>query len=600
VYGQRQIPRAIAGLQPAGRVARGNVIGVTVALPLRDQAAAERLVADQADPASPDFMRYLTPAEFGNRFGRTQGEYDQLQRWLKSQGLRVLETYPSRLLVRVQGTAAQVEGAFAVRLNRYHVGGRDVFANDTTPSLSAEAGIPLLGAFGLDNVHTRKPSDAGYAPYTPFAINTAYNYSGLRNLGYDGTGQTIAIYALAAYRPANLSTWASSVYLYARPSTTFTFDPSHVSTVPIDNGDGTTGSKDFDMETDLDVELCLGSLPGANVQVWLAENGSAGMDNIFAAFANQTAVKVMTCSWGDYETDFLPSDTAELDMLHALFVQTAAEGLTIFSASGDAGAYDGAPNASGVDTLAVDHPACDPYVVGVGGTTLATNSDNTYASETGWGYPDPSDTRNIEGSGGGLSVYFGRPAWQTPSVAQNTANMRQVPDVALNADPNSGYYIRTGSGAYGSWLAVAGTSAAAPEWASATVLMEQSLGRSFFLSPLLYRVAASSLTASGYGAPFHDVKSGNNGLYSCAAGFDLVTGLGSVDFTALRNSIAAIVYDVNGDGTFNLLDVAATLRRAGGLAAATQAGGLTVGDLNADGRVTVADAVRELRMLNNL
>lgn len=598
-FGRQQIPHAISGLLPLGRVDRDKVIGVTLALPLRDLASAERLVADQANRTSPAFMRYLTPAEFGDRFGRTAAEYDQIQRWLESQGLRIVETYPSRSLVRAQGSAAQVERAFSVRLNRYRVQGRDVYSNDTTPSVPAAVGTPILGVFGLDNVHIRKPHDGGGAPYTPFALNTAYNFTGLRNLGYDGTGQSIAIYALAGYRPTNISAWASGIRNFAVPATPFTFDPTHVSTVQIDNGDGTHGSPSFDLETDLDVELCLGALPGASIQVWLAENGTAGMDNIFASFANQTAVKVMSCSWGEAETDFLPTYQAELDMLHSVFVQAAAEGLTIFSASGDAGAYDAWPTiVGGPDVLAVDHPACDPYVVGVGGTRLTTGSDNTFVSETGWGVPDPSDTRNIEGSGGGLSVYFPRPVWQTPSVPQNTANMRQVPDVALDADPNTGYYVRSGSATGGGWYQVGGTSAAAPEWASATVLIQQSLGKSFFLSPLLYRVAGSTLGAAGYGLPFHDVTNGNNGPYSCAPGFDLVTGIGSADFTALRNSLAGIVFDVNGDGVFNVADAVATLQRAGGLAVAAQSGGQTAGDTNADSKLTLEDALTQLRLLN--
>lgn len=601
VYGRGQVPRATAGLQPVGRVDRGQVLGLTIALPPRDLAAAERLIVDQGNPASPAFMRYVSPAQFGERFGRTQSEYQQVQRWLESEGLSVVQTYPSRLLIRAQGTATQVERAFSVKLNRYRVAGRDVYANETTPSMPASVGAPLLGVFGLDNVHIRKPHDGGSAPYTSFAMNTTYNLTRLRSLGYDGTGQTIAIYALAGFRPANISTWASSIHNWANPATSFTYDPGHVSTIPIANGDGTTGSVEFDLETDLDVELCLGALPGANVQVWLAENGTAGMDNIFAAFANQTDVKVMTCSWGEAETDFLPSYQAELDMLHAVFVQAATEGLSIFSASGDAGAYDASPAVTGgPNRLAVDHPACDPYVVGVGGTRLTTQSDNTYASETGWGYTDPTDPTTVDGSGGGLSVYFQRPTWQTPSVPQNTSNTRQVPDVAFNADPNTGYIVRSGSSAYGGWYMVGGTSAAAPEWASATVLMQQSLGKSFFLSPLLYRVAGSALTASGYGPPFHDVTTGNNGPYDCGVGFDLVTGIGSADFTALRNSLAGLIYDANGDGVFNVADVAATLQRAGGLMGTTKSGGQVGGDADGNGSVTVADALRELRLLNGL
>src|SRR5437868_12257089 len=153
--------------------------------------------------------------------------------------------------------------------------------------------------------------------------------------------------------------------------------------------------------------------------------------------------------------------------LDNIFKQGASQGQSFYAASGDNGAYD-----CGDSRLTVDSPASDPYITGTGGTNLALNADGSYKSESAWSNPNTSPAT---GSGGGVSNYFARPSWQTgPGVANSYSNgKRQVPDVALDADPQTGYSVYVTYNRSTGWNVVGGTSAAAPAWAAFTGVYNQ-------------------------------------------------------------------------------------------------------------------------------
>ncbi len=190
------------------------------------------------------------------------------------------------------------------------------------------------------------------------------------------------------------------------------------------------------------------------------------------------------------------------------FEQAAAEGISIYSAAGDSGSRDCTGSTSGSGVKAVDFPGSSVYDTSVGGTTLTMGSGGSYSSESAW-----SD------GGGGVSTLYARPSWQTGS-----GSYRTVPDVASNADPNSGYAIYTG----GSWEQIGGTSAAAPLWSGFTALYNEKAAAASkanlgFADPAIYQVGAGS----GYASAMHDVTTGANQDYSAGPGYDEVTGWGS-------------------------------------------------------------------------
>ncbi|GHO53294.1 S53 family peptidase [Ktedonobacter robiniae] len=256
-------------------------------------------------------------------------------------------------------------------------------------------------------------------------------------------------------------------------------------------------------------------------------------------------VPVVSTSWGLCESGVIASmGQSYLDAENNLFMLAAAQGQTIVAASGDSGSSDCYNPPYSTDTsLAVDDPASQPYVTGVGGTSLSVNSSNGYAGEMAW-----NDTYGA--GGGGISSYWQHPTWQAGFVAATNAN-RQVPDVALNATPNQGYLIYCSVVAsqcdQPGWYGFGGTSAAAPMWATFIALTnEQSVKNGGynlgFINPYLYQIASGS----NYNNDFHDVTVGNNtlnnyspGNFPAITGYDMATGLGSLNAANLANDLVA-------------------------------------------------------------
>ncbi|MBZ0189465.1 MAG: S53 family peptidase, partial [Candidatus Obscuribacterales bacterium] len=233
---------------------------------------------------------------------------------------------------------------------------------------------------------------------------------------------------------------------------------------------------------------------------------------------------VMSISWGLCE-DFTGSRQMKAE--HNIFKQAAAQGIAIFAASGDDGAYD-CPMEPELDDdgkpktppLAVDYPSSDPYVTAVGGTTLF-DAQGKRSLEWAW-----------HGSGGGNSKQWKRPSWQSgPGVP--TGTMRSTSDVSLNADPMTGYafYIE------GKWIVLGGTSVAAPEWAALWTLIDEAAGKRIGMpDEILYRAGASS----EYGNIFYDIITGDNGDYrgpgyKAGSNWDHPTGWGVPKGQALKD-----------------------------------------------------------------
>jgi kumamolisin len=221
--------------------------------------------------------------------------------------------------------------------------------------------------------------------------------------------------------------------------------------------------------------------------------------------------------------------TAFLTSESAILKQMALQGQTVFAAAGDAGAYSDQSHLSVID------PASQPFVVAVGGTRLYS-SGGVYQGETTWNNGSPSQGAG----GGGVSSLWVQPGWQSgvaTSVNRGSNGMRNIPDVALNADPMTGYSIYYG----GRWITVGGTSAAAPLWAGFTALVNErraANGRKQigFLNPILYSLGQSSR----YSADFNDIRDGSTNLYYPAVqGYDNATGWGSLNGQGLFDDLSS-------------------------------------------------------------
>jgi hypothetical protein len=322
--------------------------------------------------------------------------------------------------------------------------------------------------------------------HTPAQIAQAY---GFNQVSFDngaiqgnGAGQTIAIVD-ASYDPniaSDLQKFDAQFGLSAPPSFSQFVEQ------------GATTNSGWALETALDVEWAHAMAPGANIDLIEANNSSLGSLMSAVNYARNLAnVSVVSMSWG-------AGEFAAETQYDSLFTTPAGHiGITFVASSGDGGA-------------GTTWPSVSPNVLAVGGTSLSTNSSGSYVGETAW-----------SGSGGGISTFETEPTYQTS--VQNTGQ-RTTPDVAYNADPNSGFavYDSVPYAGQNGWFEVGGTSAGAPQWAALIAIADQ--GRALSGQGMLSNAQSTLYTLPA--SDFHDVTSGSNG-YAATAGYDLVTGRGA-------------------------------------------------------------------------
>jgi hypothetical protein len=526
-------------------------ITADVSLVPRDVAALNAFVAAVSTPGSPRFGHYLGPGEFAPTFGPTPAAIDSVRAWLSSTGLRLGRTTPDGLLVPVTGTAAQMTATFGVTLVDTRLpSGRIARYSENTPYVPASVAAVIQGVVGLSTVGQPQPqivpspvlpSPPAPAPaaaphvgptpcaqatqtggYTADRLAATYGLSSLYGLGLVGAGQTIGLYELEPYTPADIAAYQSCYGL-----------TNSVTDVPVDGG----ASGPQHGEAALDIEDAAGLAPSAAIKVYSGPSGGAGPIDTYSAMVNDHSLKVISTSWGLCEPE-MASQPGQQAAESILFAEAAADGQTVVAASGDSGSTDCFAPGDDNTTLTVDDPADQPDVTGVGGTSLL--SAGSPPVETAW--------NNFTGSGGGgVSSDFGLPAWQVgPGVGSTLAasgcraagrsSCRQVPDVSASSDPLHGYayFFR------GAWGVIGGTSGAAPLWGAMTAVIDQGLGApAGLMNPVLY--GAGSCAAS----PFHDVTTGSNallpasnGLYPATANYDLATGWGSPSAPTLAFDLA--------------------------------------------------------------
>jgi uncharacterized protein (TIGR03437 family) len=505
------------------------------------QSDLDQLLADQQNPSSAQFHKWLTPEEFANRFGLSPGDHAKIAAWLKAEGFTVNEMARGRNWVAFSGTANQVERSLHTSIHRFTVNGKSHFANVTEPSVpealaEVTAGFAGLNDFKLQSYVRPAPDfNSGKSHYlVPEDFETIYNLAPLYKLGLDGTGVGIAVVGESDVRLPDLQAFKKTYNLPAN-------DPKMVNYSGVD-----PGYNEAEIEGDLDLEWSGALAPKATI--YYVYGASAITAMIVAVNANYAPI--VSISYGSCEIN------AAQSYYRSIAQQGNAQGITLLAASGDSGAagcdpQGGYPFAEGGKM--VSFPAVMPEVTAVGGTEFvegagtywsSTMSPNlgsalSYIPETAWN--ETSMTQGLGASGGGASLFYSRPVWQTgPGVP--TDSVRHVPDVSFSAAVHDGYVIQSD----GSTGAVGGTSASTPSMAGLVALLNQfqvvmsyqakpGLGN---INPQLYRLAQSSP------AVFHDTLTGNNIVpcgqgsqdcvtgsfgYSASYGYDMATGLGSIE-----------------------------------------------------------------------
>ncbi len=558
------IPRGAARL---GAVAGSAVLHLDVTLRVRNPSALTSFIAALSDRQSPLFHHFLRRGQFGARFGPTKAQVAVVDAALRSRGLSPGPVTAGRLAIPVTATAATAGRAFGVSLDRYRLpGGRVAYANSAAPRLPAAAARYVQGVLGLSDLYlprslaarpvrpvgrrhgsvsrmTAVPSAGGPRPCAaarnaatptgPFTANQLASYyamSPLYGLGDLGGGVHVALAEFEPDSTSDINAYRSCYGVH-----------TSVRYIKVDGGVGSgTGAG----EAALDIEDVIGLAPGVSIDVYQEPNGGdTDTYDLYSAIVKDDADQVVSTSWGACELD---SDSSLISSEHTLFAMAATQGQTVFAAAGDSGSTacygDGSSNGG---NLSADDPASQPYVVGVGGTSIGATSENVWNN---------SSISNGAG-GGGLSVDWCMPSYQDKtaipglissysrtagSCGTKVPYVRQVPDVSADADPYTGYVIDYS----GSWQAFGGTSAAAPLWAAVAALTDASPFCSDYGSGAagvrpegLYKMVGAdhSYIYTG-GEALYDVTSGNNdytpsgysgGLYPATRGYDMASGLGT-------------------------------------------------------------------------
>ncbi len=516
------------------------------------QAELDGLLTGLHDPTSPNYHNWLTPDEFGARFGPSREDIAAITGWLVSSGFVVDEVAKGRLWINFSGSVADVDRAFNTEIHDYYVKGRLHHANDRDPSVprglsDLVAGVVTLHDFPLKMMNTGarqvKPGyTSGSAHYlSPGDFATIYNVNALYSAGIDGSGQKIAIVGRTNPSTAN-SDWAAFRTTMGLPA-----NPPRIIVNGADPGDV---SSDEDFEANLDVEWSGAVAKNASILFVTSKTTftTDGVDLSAQYIVDNNLAPVMSTSFGECESDL---GAAENTFYNNLWRQAAGQGITSFVSSGDSGAAgcDAASATSGTG-LAVNGLASTPYNVAVGGTQFNEGSGNYWNTGNGSGDVSvlsymPEVAWNQSGSalwasGGGASSLYGKPAWQVaPGVP--AANSRYVPDVALSAATHDSYLVIQQGSLYG----VGGTSASSPSFAGLMALAVQETGKPQGNANVLLYQIGNAQYGSGGATVFHDIASGNNSVpgvtgYTCSTGYDAVTGLGSVDANAFVNAMETL------------------------------------------------------------
>ena len=447
-------------------------------------------------------------------------DYDAVVQWLTAEGFVITRHDPSRLVVYAQGTVTQVQQSLQVHMVTVTAnGGINYNAADTAPSLPLSIATPVLGINHLQPFHqhhkhaVRQPLTANSPPFKVSEILTAYSGTGM---GVTGANQKIAILIDTPAKNSDLTSFWSANGI-----------AQSTSNVEVINVNNATLAAPIGEES-LDEEWTSGIAPGAKIRVYASGTlNDADLDRCLQQLINdlptQPQLHQLSISLGLGETYI---SQAQFTTNQQLFATIASGGVSIFVSSGDGGST---PDNFGGSTgpLQVEHYASDPSVTAVGGTSLYVNSTTgARSSESAW-----------SGSGGGVSIQFSRPSWQT-GTGVPAGTKRCVPDVALVADANTGAYVVLNGTVY----EYGGTSWSAPAWAGFCALVNEARANAGkaplgLINPSLYPLIGTN--------NFMDVTTGSNatsksgGKYAATAGYDQATGIGVPHMSNLLATLAA-------------------------------------------------------------
>jgi subtilase family serine protease len=507
-----------------------------------------QLLADQQDPKSPRYHKWLTPQEYTKRFGVTQQEFNKVSDWLAKEGFQVTGGSPANGYIKFRGSVLSIGHAFGARISKFS-GDGSKYGNLGDLQIPAEYGNLVGSVTGLNNLHAYKPmiepspdiTLSGFTAVGPSDFYAFYDETPLLNAGVTGTG-CIAIVGVSDFNPGPIQAFNIEFGL-----------PDNSASITKVLADGTNpGINGAESEALLDLEWSHAVAPRAATKYFLGDPINVLVDALTAA-VNDGTCAVINVSFGLCgEPDGFYTSTVA-----SIVNQAQIQGQAIMVAAGDQGAAGIVSNGiqcMPATTAHVNELASNPLITSVGGTSLndpfnAAGVITGYTSERVW--DDPNDGKPSFGAtGGGASVLFSKPSFQSGVTPADGA--RDQPDVALLASVNfpGAFFFRDNGSGVGVLDVAGGTSLSAPAWAGIVdLVVQQSGGKLGSINPHVYALASNpgvlALASAGQGgAGFHDITIGNNTFngvpgFSAGPGYDQATGWGSVDINQFVTALAA-------------------------------------------------------------
>ncbi len=494
---------AISQAVKLGPVAAGDPLTLAVVLRLKDPLGLEQRVGRLSNPKDPAYGQYLTPATFADQFAPSVDDVAQVVHFLKDQGLDVQEVAANRLLLMVSAPASVIEKAFDLHLDRYQGATGSFMANDQAPLIPAVLSPLILTIQGLDDLHHRvSRSTLSSAPSAPgLGPKELASLHGLETLAIPSR-QTLAFLEVAEVAIDDIDRYQST---FGLPKTLI--ESRRV-------GDLKASDAPQRLLASGDVELALGAAPGlGRILLYQSQNTDAGMLLGMNRAAAEGLAQVVVSPQGLPEKDLLNDCGGCSQVLEAesqILQEMAAQGQSFIAAAGHVGTGDPSQDSS---SASVDDPAAQPYAMAVGGTQGRPSGLEVVLND-GHGLA----------SGGGVSAFWPLPMNQQGVLTAISQRQRNVPDLALHADPEAGYAIV----AQGAWKKVGGTGSAAILWGAMTARLNaereaHQLPPLGFGNPTLWQLNQEK----GPDAGFKDITHGGNGRYVAGLGYDNVSGWGA-------------------------------------------------------------------------
>ncbi|HEX4505139.1 MAG TPA: S53 family peptidase [Alphaproteobacteria bacterium] len=515
-----------------GALAPNAAMRITVALKLPNASALRRLVEEQNTRGSAQYGKILTPAQFNAQYAPTNASAAAVSQYLREKGFTGIATTPNRLFITANGTAKQVEAAFGTKLERFSQRGKTIFVNTKPAQVPAALSGIVLSVLGLNDVlaqaHPKAVTPCDIS--TPTCLRLTYDPPTYWRVYDAGTVPRGTRTSIAVMAEGDVSSVVTDLRKF---ETVYNLPKVPVTIVRVGLPSPDTAGAD---EWDLDTQYTTGMAGNAKHLYIYATTSLTDQDTTleFNKWVTQDVAQVANASFGICES--FPYADGSMVADDQVFLEGAAQGQTMFSSTGDTGSFCsvGTPNGVPAGVPLVGYPAASPYVVAVGGTTLLSNTNGTYKGEIAW-----------NAGGGGISQFEYSPYWQQnvvpTSVSGAPVTVRAIPDVAMDADPDTGAIVYVN----GTTEVIGGTSLSSPlavgVWARMQSDHQNRLG---FALPKLYasypaftgtsKTVPSGVTRAEDG--FHDVMTGANGAYTALPNYDYTTGMGSFDVKA-KNAV---------------------------------------------------------------